>query len=60
MFKRFSRNRYGYSRWDGTQAVDPFTPSDLMEHLADRLLDRGGPDVDQAVAVRHVAVYDRH
>jgi uncharacterized protein with von Willebrand factor type A (vWA) domain len=32
---------YRYGRWDGTQAVDPFTASDLMEHLADRLLDRG-------------------
>ena len=32
---------YRYGRWDGTQAVDPFTANDLMEHLADRLLDRG-------------------
>jgi uncharacterized protein with von Willebrand factor type A (vWA) domain len=32
---------YRYGRWDGTQAVDPFSANDLMEHLADRLLDRG-------------------
>ena len=32
---------YRYGPWDGTQAVDPFTEDDLMEHLADRLLDRG-------------------
>lgn len=32
---------YRYGRWDGTQAVDPFTANDLMEHLADHLLDRG-------------------
>ncbi len=32
---------YRYGRWDGTQAVDPFTASELMEHLADQLLGRG-------------------
>ena len=32
---------YRYGRWDGTQAVDPFSANDLMEHLGDRLLDRG-------------------
>lgn len=32
---------YRYGRWDGTQAVDPFTVNELMEHLADRLLERG-------------------
>jgi len=32
---------YRYARWDGSQQLDPFTASDLMEHLADRLLDDG-------------------
>jgi uncharacterized protein with von Willebrand factor type A (vWA) domain len=32
---------YRYARWDGSQTLDPFTASDLMEHLADRLLDDG-------------------
>jgi len=32
---------YRYGRWDGTQTVEPFTVNDLMEHLADRLLERG-------------------
>jgi uncharacterized protein with von Willebrand factor type A (vWA) domain len=30
---------YRYSNWDGTQQVEPFTANDLMEHLADRILD---------------------
>ncbi len=34
-------NQYRYSRWDGSQALDPFTANDLMEHLADRILDHG-------------------
>jgi uncharacterized protein with von Willebrand factor type A (vWA) domain len=32
-------NRYRYSRWDGTQNIEPFTESELMDHLADQLLD---------------------
>ena len=30
---------YRYSRWDGSQAVEPFTAEDLMQHLSDRILD---------------------
>ncbi|MBV8086440.1 MAG: VWA domain-containing protein [Chloroflexi bacterium] len=30
---------YRYSRWDGTQSLEPFTASDLMDHLADKILD---------------------
>lgn len=30
---------YRYSRWDGTQAIEPFTAKELMDHLADRVLD---------------------
>src|SRR5579871_6444022 len=32
---------YRYSRWDGTQAVEPFTASDVMDYLADHILDDG-------------------
>src|SRR5581483_347939 len=32
---------YQYHRWDGTQQFDPFTATDLMEHLADHILDDG-------------------
>src|SRR5437868_2285502 len=34
-----SMHLYQYSRWDGSQQLDPFTAEDLMEHLADRILD---------------------
>src|SRR5438874_3110436 len=32
---------YRYSRWDGTQEIEAFTPEDVMEHIADDLLDDG-------------------
>jgi len=32
---------YRYSRWDGSQEIEPFTPEDVMEHIADDLLDDG-------------------
>src|SRR5436189_4304353 len=32
---------YRYSRWDGTQDVELFTAEDVMEHIADELLDDG-------------------
>src|SRR5262245_26031169 len=32
---------YRYGRWDGSQELDPFTANDLMQHLADRMLDDG-------------------
>jgi uncharacterized protein with von Willebrand factor type A (vWA) domain len=32
---------YRYSRWDGTQAVEPFTAGDLMDYVADRMLEDG-------------------
>jgi len=31
--------RYRYSRWDGSQLLEPFTASDVMDFLADRILD---------------------
>src|SRR5256885_1369727 len=30
---------FRYSRWDGSQELEPFTANDVMEHLADKLLD---------------------
>lgn len=30
---------YQYSRWDGTQTVDPASARELMDHLADKILD---------------------
>ena len=32
---------YRYSRWDGTQEVSPFTPENLMDRLADDLMEDG-------------------
>ena len=32
---------YRYSRWDGTQDIDLFTAEDVMEHIADEMLDDG-------------------
>jgi uncharacterized protein with von Willebrand factor type A (vWA) domain len=32
---------YRYTRWDGTQQVDAFTPEDIMEQIADELLEDG-------------------
>jgi uncharacterized protein with von Willebrand factor type A (vWA) domain len=32
-------NTFRYSRWDGSQEIEPFSPSELMDHLADELLD---------------------
>ena len=30
---------YRYSRWDGTQDIEPFSASDLMQHLSDEMLE---------------------
>jgi uncharacterized protein with von Willebrand factor type A (vWA) domain len=32
---------YRYSRWDGSQEIDSFTPEDVMEKIADEMLDDG-------------------
>lgn len=32
---------YRYSRWDGTQQIEPFTAEDLMEQIADEILEEG-------------------
>ena len=41
MFKRFSRNRYGYSRWDGTQRIEGFDADDILDSLSDDYLEDG-------------------
>lgn len=32
---------YRYSRWDGTQEFQPFTPDDLMDRIAEEMLEHG-------------------
>ncbi|MSQ23250.1 MAG: VWA domain-containing protein [Chloroflexi bacterium] len=32
---------FRYTRWDGTQNVDPFTAEDLMQHIAEDMLEDG-------------------
>jgi len=41
MFKRFYRNRYGYSRWDGTQRIEGLDADDILSALADDYMDDG-------------------
>ncbi len=41
MFKRFSRNRYGYSRWDGSQRIEGFDADDILDALSDDYLEDG-------------------
>lgn len=41
MFERFYRNRYGYSRWDGTQRLDGLDADDILKALSDDYLENG-------------------
>lgn len=41
MFKRFQRNRFGYSRWDGTQRIDGLDADDILNALADDYVEDG-------------------
>ena len=41
MFKRFYKNRYGYSRWDGTQNIEGFDADDILDALADDYMEEG-------------------
>jgi uncharacterized protein with von Willebrand factor type A (vWA) domain len=41
MFKRFYKNRYGYSRWDGTQKIEGFDADDILDALADEYMEEG-------------------
>ncbi|GER91577.1 hypothetical protein KDW_57390 [Dictyobacter vulcani] len=41
MFNRFNRNRYGYTRWDGTQKIDGVDADDILNALADDYMEDG-------------------
>jgi uncharacterized protein with von Willebrand factor type A (vWA) domain len=41
MFQRFYKNRYGYSRWDGTQRIDGLDADDILKALSDDYLENG-------------------
>jgi uncharacterized protein with von Willebrand factor type A (vWA) domain len=41
MFKRFYKNRYGYSRWDGTQNIEGLDADDILNALADDYMEDG-------------------
>src|SRR5579885_3438778 len=41
MFERFFRNRYGYSRWDGTQRIEGLDADDILNALSDDYLENG-------------------
>jgi uncharacterized protein with von Willebrand factor type A (vWA) domain len=41
MFKRFQHNRYGYTRWDGTQRIEGLDADDVLNALADDYMEDG-------------------
>src|SRR5437660_8036532 len=41
MFERFFKNRYGYSRWDGTQRIEGLDADDVLKALSDDYLENG-------------------
>src|SRR5205823_9075775 len=41
MFERFYKNRYGYSRWDGTQRIEGLDADDILNALSDDYLEGG-------------------
>jgi len=41
MFKRFFSNRYGYSRWDGTQRIEGFDADEILDALSDDYMEGG-------------------
>jgi uncharacterized protein with von Willebrand factor type A (vWA) domain len=41
MFERFYKNRYGYSRWDGTQRIEGLDADDILKALSDDYLESG-------------------
>ena len=41
MFKRFYKNRYGYSRWDGTQNIEGLDADDILNALSDDYMEDG-------------------
>lgn len=41
MFERFRKNRYGYSRWDGSQQIEGLDADDILKALSDDYLENG-------------------
>jgi uncharacterized protein with von Willebrand factor type A (vWA) domain len=41
MFERFFKNRYGYSRWDGTQNIEGLDADDILKALSDDYMENG-------------------
>jgi uncharacterized protein with von Willebrand factor type A (vWA) domain len=41
MFDRFFKNRYGYSRWDGTQQIEGLDADDVLKALSDEYMENG-------------------
>ncbi len=41
MFERFHKNRYGYSRWDGSQHVEGLDADDILKALSDDYMENG-------------------
>ena len=41
MFERFFKNRYGYSRWDGTQNIEGLDADDVLKALSDDYMESG-------------------
>ncbi|GHO42483.1 vWA domain-containing protein [Ktedonospora formicarum] len=47
MFQRFHKNRYGYSRWDGTQRIEGLDADDILKALSDDYMENG--NLQQAI-----------
>src|SRR5437868_7957456 len=41
MLERFFKNRYGYSRWDGTQRIEGLDADDILKALSDDYMENG-------------------
>jgi uncharacterized protein with von Willebrand factor type A (vWA) domain len=41
MFSRFYRNRYGYSRWDGSQRIEGLDADEILQALSDDYMENG-------------------
>ena len=41
MFRRFYKNRFGYSRWDGTQRIEGLDADDILNALSDDYMEGG-------------------
>ncbi len=41
MFRRVAKNRFGYSRWDGTQRIEGLDADDILNALSDDYMENG-------------------